>query len=1090
MENIKSLLTVPYRQENFKKFSVNFLKNVESVPLQENNTIPSAFKSTIESYTVFGKYKDSEGNNIIVLSVKVKDNSSAQKAQRQFVSYLLANEFIDFNAALVAYYDNVRKNWKLSFVTIEYEFGEKGVELKFKPAKRFSFLVGEDEPTRTYVEQLNPVYESNEKPTLDSLMNAFSVSRLSKDFYEDYKKKFFDLYDYLIGNLAFISESQKIGYKTTSDIERFATTFCKKTLGQIMFLHFVQKKGWLGVTSEWGDGDKQYLIHSTKTYNGNNYFNDFLEPLFYNALNIERDNDLYLGKKVPFLNGGLFQPIEQYDWETTNFDIPNEYWFNKDETGLLNILSQYNFTVDEADPEEQEVAIDPEMLGKIFESLLDTKDRSALGAFYTPREIVHFMCEEALAARISKVLGLDYDSILNFVRYGDALKETEFIEAFAEDIDEYVCKLTIVDPAVGSGAFLVGMLNQIVKLRTNLLQYTDKNIDKYDMKMTAIQNSLYGVDLEFDAVEIAKLRLWLSLIVDQETNGKVPRPLPNLNFHLRVGNSLVDTFQGIKLWNTRWKGSKKKVKTNDQLNLFNVDTVASIMERLKNAKVKYFNTSDETEKQKLSNRIETEQIELIRSELVAQGKFDVFYEIEEMLKKKTKPFFIWELEFEEVYENGGFDIVIANPPYVPLQENGGKLADQLKNQGYQVFARTGDIYCIFYEKAFDLLKPGGVMCFITSNKWMRAGYGEKLRGFLANNVNPLKLIDFGGNKIFESATVDVNILLASNEKNKGKTLACTIDDNCTNNLSDYIKQTQTLNSYTTSDTWNIMNDFDSRLIEKINTVGIKLSDLDIVINYGIKTGYNNAFIIDKTTRDILISEDPSNDKIIRPVLRGRDIKQYTYDFANLWLLYVPWHFPLQNDSSITGASSKAEQQFKLQYPSIYKYLLSHKNKLSNRNKAETGKRYEWYALQRWGANYSEDFIKPKIMYGEIVQYPRFYLDENGTYYPEATTFIMTGDNLKSIIMLLNSKITFYIFKTFYAGGGLGSSGIRYKKAFLNNLKLPLLNQSDICYFEEQYSLIEKHAFKDIDNILDEVDKYISDLYGFDNEEYNYIINRI
>ena len=597
-----------------------------------------------------------------------------------------------------------------------------------------------------------------------------------------------------------------------------------------------------------------------------NYFNDFLEPLFYNALNAKRDNDEYLGKKIPFLNGGLFQAIENYDWENTDFEIPNDFWFNDKETGLLNVLSQYNFTVDEADPEEQEVAIDPEMLGKIFESLLDTNDRSSLGAFYTPREIVHFMCEESLAARLAKMLNLDYDSILNYVRYGDALKETDFIKGLAEDIDECVSEFTIVDPAVGSGAFLVGMLNQIVKLRTNLLELTNKKIDKYEIKLQTIQNSLYGVDLEYDAVEIAKLRLWLSLIVDQETNGDAPKPLPNLNFHLRVGNSLVDTFENIKLWNVRWRGSKKEAKADLQMNLFNTDTVEVILKRLKDAKVKFFNTSDEHEKQKLSRQIELEQMELIRSELVAQGKYDVFYRIEDMIKNKTKPFFIWELEFEEVYKNDGFDIVIANPPYVQLQKDGGKLANELKDQGYATFARTGDIYCIFYEKGLNLLKDKGILCYITSNKWMRAGYGEKLRGYLADNCNPLKLIDYAGNKIFESATVDVNTLIACKEKNKGKTLAVTVDDGCTRNLSDYIKQNSSEISFTNSENWVILNPIELSIKKKIEQYGTKLQDWNLSINRGILTGYNDAFIIDEATKNSLITADPKSAELIRPTL--------------------------------------------------------------------------------------------------------------------------------------------------------------------------------------------------------------------------------
>lgn len=807
MENLKNVLTAPYSLDNYNKFTIEFFNEYEKVPY-ELKQAPASFKDSIEFYAVHGTYKDANGEEIVILSVKVRDGSKAKQAQRNFVSYLLMNNYNDYNAALVAYYDDVRTNWKLSFVKVDYELSDKGIELKFKPAKRFSFLVGQDEPTKTYMQQLSSIYESSVKPTINDIESAFSVSRLSNDFYVEYKNKFFELVDYLEENENFKREAFLLGYEK---VEKFSVSFCKKTLGQILFLHFVQKKGWLGVVNNWGDGDKNYLLNSTKTYSKGNYFNDILEPLFYRALNVKRENDLYLGKKIPFLNGGLFHPIENYNWEETNFDIPDSYWFNQEETGLLDILSQYNFTVDESDPSEQEVAIDPEMLGKIFESLLDTKDRSQLGAFYTPREIVHYMCEEALATRLSKCFGLDYESIANYIRYGDALKETDFIKEFATDIDNYVSRITIVDPAVGSGAFLVGMLNQIVLLRTNLMKYTNKKIDTYQMKLEAIQNSLYGVDLEFDAVEIAKLRLWLSLIVDQDANEECPKPLPNLNFRLRVGNSLVDTFDGIKLWNSRCSGTKQKEKKEQQDTIWNFN----IKNRLKTAKDEYFGTSEEKRKQELYKVIEQEQIELIRTELVANGKYDLYNRIEDMIKKKTKPFFIWELEFENVFENGGFDIVIANPPYVQLQKDGGKLADELKDQGYETFVRMGDIYCIFYEKGIRILKDNGVLVFITSNKWMRAGYGEKLRGFLAFNTNPLRLIDFGGTKVFESATVDVNILIASKGKNEENTMTCLIQDDCSKNLSDYINQYGTIIKYLSKDNWTITNAIETRIKEKI-----------------------------------------------------------------------------------------------------------------------------------------------------------------------------------------------------------------------------------------------------------------------------------
>lgn len=729
------------------------------------------------------------------------------------------------------------------------------------------------------------------------------------------------------------------------------------------------------------------------------------------------------------------------------------------------------------------------MLGKIFESLLDTNDRSSLGAFYTPREIVHFMCEESLAARLAKMLNLDYDSILNYVRYGDALKETDFIKGLAEDIDECVSEFTIVDPAVGSGAFLVGMLNQIVKLRTNLLELTNKKIDKYEIKLQTIQNSLYGVDLEYDAVEIAKLRLWLSLIVDQETNGDAPKPLPNLNFHLRVGNSLVDTFENIKLWNVRWRGSKKEAKADLQMNLFNTDTVEVILKRLKDAKVKFFNTSDEHEKQKLSRQIELEQMELIRSELVAQGKYDVFYRIEDMIKNKTKPFFIWELEFEEVYKNDGFDIVIANPPYVQLQKDGGKLANELKDQGYATFARTGDIYCIFYEKGLNLLKDKGILCYITSNKWMRAGYGEKLRGYLSANCNPLKLIDYAGNKIFESATVDVNTLIACKEKNKGKTLAVTVDDGCTRNLSDYLQQHYSENNFNSSDNWILLNPIETSIKNKIEQYGTPLSEWNIQINYGIKTGYNDAFIIDESTKNALIASDPKSEELIRPILRGKDIKRYTYDFANLWIICIPCGFTNLNK---TG---KAEDWFSNSYNAIYSYLVKTEEEFSKNRSTKSKGLYKrddqgdyWWELR--SCKYMDDFNKPKLMYSEIVQEPHFYYDDNTHFYPEATTFIMNGDNLKSLLLILNSKLTFNIFKLFYAGGGLGENGIRYKKAFLLNLRLPKLDETANSILESYYEmlLVNNFQMETCCVILNEVENYISKLYNLSQSEIDYLLN--
>jgi hypothetical protein len=426
----------------------------------------------------------------------------------------------------------------------------------------------------------------------------------------------------------------------------------------------------------------------------------------------------------------------------------------------------------------------------------------------------------------------------------------------------------------------------------------------------------------------------------------------------------------------------------------------------------------------------------------------------------------------------GFDIVIGNPPYVQLQNNGGELAERyayskkeqkIKKQEspYKTFTRTGDIYCLFYELGYKLLKPKGKLAFITSNKWMRAGYGEKIRKFFAEKTNPTLLIDFAGVKVFDEATVDVNILMLEKDKNRQQTQACIVKKEGIKDLSVFIRQSSSVCSFGT-DSWVVLSPVEQRIKQKIEAVGTPLKDWDISINYGIKTGFNEAFIISGEKRKELIEQDPKSEEIIRPILRGRDIKRYGYEFADLWLLFIPWHFPLHTDSAIQGASEKAEQAFREQYPAIYNHLLKYKKELSNRNKAETGIRYEWYALQRWGSNYIEDFYKQKLMYSEIVREPQFYLDNKGNFFPEATTFILTGENLEFLYKAFHTKAVTYFFKKFYAGGGLGEDGYRYKKKFLENLPIP--KPTENC---------------DLENI----EKYICELYQLTDKEIEFIENQ-
>ncbi|WP_277561614.1 TaqI-like C-terminal specificity domain-containing protein [Elizabethkingia anophelis] len=306
-----------------------------------------------------------------------------------------------------------------------------------------------------------------------------------------------------------------------------------------------------------------------------------------------------------------------------------------------------------------------------------------------------------------------------------------------------------------------------------------------------------------------------------------------------------------------------------------------------------------------------------------------------------------------------------------------------------------------------------------------------------------------------------------------------LSNKCSSKISVYFRQNATFCDFSKNESWVVLSPIETQIKEKIEQLGTPLKNWDISINYGIKTGFNEAFIIDGSKRKQLINEDPKSAEIIRPLLRGRDIKRYSYEFAELYLLFIPWHFPLHNDSNIKGASLLAEQEFKNQYFAVYNHLLKYKNELSNRNKAETGIRYEWYALQRWGANYWEDFSKQKIVFQEMVQEPSFILDSKGTYMCLDTARIITGENLNILLAVMNSKLFFYAVKTFYGGGGLGEAGIRMKHTFFENFPMPVLSNDD----KEKIILLADNPTKsnlnDIENIL-----YAS--YLLDKKEIEFI----
>ena len=820
---------------------------------------------------------------------------------------------------------------------------------------------------------------------------------------------------------------------------------------------------------------------------------------------IREDEVIKLFSEVPFLNGGLFECLDKtktidgveqaynYDGFSRNDKkfadgryrnravVPNVLFFEP-ERGLISILSRYNFTIEENSPEEQQVALDPELLGKVFENLLgaynpETKEtaRNQSGSFYTPREIVNYMVDESLISYLGNTAFVRSLFSPEFVY--DKTKEDDY-----KTIADKLKTIKILDPACGSGAFPMGLLNRMIEILCHITP--DENI--YEMKLAIIENCIYGSDIQSIAAQITKLRFFISLICNCEKDATKPNfgipTLPNLETKFVAANSLI--------------AKKKQVSHN----LFENPEIEPTKKELTEIRHEHF--SAKTAYRKSTLREKDKQLREKLAKLLAEDN--------DFAPEDAKQLAAWnpydQNAVAEFFDpawmfgvNDGFDIVIGNPPYIQLQNDGGKLAKLYADCNYKTYARTGDIYCLFYERGYQLLKPNGHLCYITSNKWMRAGYGEKTREFFAKNTNPLLLIDFAGVKIFESATVDTNILLFAKAVNEHKTLCAVTNKqnkDSVKNLSVFVQQSGSECEFSNSDSWVILSPIEQSIKRKIEAVGTPLKDWDIQINYGIKTGYNDAFIINTEKRDEILSNCQSEDErtrtaeLIRPILRGRDIKRYGYNWANLWLIYIPWHFPLQFDESITGASEKAEIAFQEQYPAVYQHMLKYKEPLSKRNKAETGIRYEWYAMQRWGAKYWEDFSKPKIVYMEIqtdnptegYPFPCFSFDERNSIALN-TAYIMCSDSVdvRYILGVLNSSVG-RMMARFYVTQ-LQERQFRMLAQYLANFPI---SQATSSVQNKIIECVQECLSHETENVKDIINKMVYEIYHFDESEVTYI----
>lgn len=852
---------------------------------------------------------------------------------------------------------------------------------------------------------------------------------------------------------------------------------------------------------------------------------------------------------VPFMNGGLFEcldaphPIKRgrqggdiivyedgfSDRDNNPLIVPDYIFFGHEDhidlsveygsknkafkdasvKGLINILKSYKFTIAENTPIEEDVALDPELLGKVFENLLasynpetKTTARKQTGSFYTPREIVSYMIDESLIAYLkTKLEGevADKDELdkklHGLLAYDDNNPFSDDDELTKRIIDA-INEIKILDPAVGSGAFPMGALQKMVHLlskldpkntywqdlqlkkaqdetndafksndRNSIKEKVDEIFDSFDetinnpdyaRKLYLIENTIFGVDIQPIAIQISKLRFFISLVVEQNINNDKEnfgiRPLPNLESKFVAANTLI-------------------ALEKEQQSLFDRTDIKVLENELQNVRHKIFNAKTPKTKRKYREKDKELRKEIKQTLLdggIGNNTAEQLSSWDPYDQNSSSSFFDMEWMFGI---KDGFDIVIGNPPYV-RQEKLKEFKKILEKESFKSYNSTADLYIFFFEKGYDFLKNDGYLTYITSNKYTRAQYGIEFRSFLIDYTLFYKYIDFNGVKVFESATVDTSILIFQKKKSRNNSfLYCDVDEHYKkdNILEQYIKDNgwEYKQSELKKTGFSFVSSKEIELLNKIDESGTPLKDWSININYGIKTGFNEAFIIDSSVKNELIKKDPKNSEVMKPLLRGKDIKRYSYTFANKWLINIHNNPPVDIN----------------QYPTLKEHLDQYYEKLSKRS----DKGVTPYNLRNCA--YLESFDEEKIIYPETTQTTDVFILDNKKMYLDKTCFMIVGENLKFITSVLNSKL--FIF---YMQNKVRQVGKGYQISKIFAEKLPIKRVSKLIV--EEYSSIiklllnKKQNSEDTIELENQIDQMVYELYELTEDEIKIVEDSI
>jgi hypothetical protein len=948
-KEIQSSLQLPYLRDRWLELLRALLPQTE-VFLKPRSLDAGA--KEIKSAIHIANIELADGKTVAVLEIEVSGRVDIERNRVGLRNR--ASQFIDQDKAhavigLFVDEDSDDADYRFSFVARSSELSDDGqLSRKETEKRRYTYELGRGKRCRTAAERLHLLSKSGKTANLASFVDAFKVEPLFDEFFRDYRRVFENVKDAIRPSFSPAPED-----KDKEPLQMFT----QRLFNRLMFLAFIERKGWLkmGRRTDYLSA----LWESRASGPQANFYLDHLVPLFFEGLNQpdrQPDHTAPRFGSVPYLNGGLFEKADLGYDDNTSIRIPDEALASildasDSDDSKHGLFTRYNFTVSESTPLDIEVAVDPEMLGKVFEELVTERNES--GSFYTPKPIVSFMCREALVGYLaSRCAKEDRRAIEAFVHEhtADQLRDPEAILSALKSV-------TVCDLACGSGAYLLGMLHELMDLRMCLFASNQK-LDSgtaHSRKLEIIEKNLYGVDKDGFAVGIARLRLWLSLAV--EYDGSTPPPaLPNLDFKIEQGDSLAAP-------------APAEVETD----LFHAEVIA-----LRDLKATYLKSHGET-KARLRAEIDQRKAGLKQSFVSHKdaGPSDAFQ---------------WSVEFAEIFiptplsPKGGFDIIVANPPYVRME----LIKPQkpvLKKRFKDVHSDRADLFVYFYARAHELLRDGGTSAFISSNKWLRTGYGEPLRERLLDSQAFGLVMDFGELRVFKTAATDAAIFIWEKRSRSGASTRWVTVKNLQECYAEGVKpHFDRLAVAVPAEQFGkgkprLATSATADLRERMEKSGPQMGEVcNGKIFFGLKTSLNEAFIVDESVRKRLIAESPEALEIIKPIAFGDDVRRYELHFRNQYVLLTKIGVPISR------------------YPSVFEHLSQYEAKARKR----TDQGNHWWELRT--CDYYEAFAQPKILIPAFALEPRFVLDTSETYLVAPAYFISSGDYY--LLGVLNSKSAF------------------------------------------------------------------------------------